>query len=93
MKAVLLLLTIASCSSGSCHAETRPTTRERCSAACSKMRSLACPDWADTGDGARCEDVCENVESSGVMSLNPSCVADAATCDDAKVCAETEPPP
>lgn len=58
-----------------------------CEAACARYAFLKCKQAQPTPDGASCVDVCENVESSGVMSLGPDCVAHAARCEDADACA------
>jgi hypothetical protein len=57
-----------------------------CYLACQKLASLGCPEAKPTAAGATCTQVCNNAESSGVLSMNPSCVAHAESCSIAKAC-------
>lgn len=57
-----------------------------CARACARYRKLGCIEGQPTPKGEQCEHVCQVVESSGVLSLNPACVAQAATCADARKC-------
>lgn len=80
----LLLLAI-----GGCH-ETRPPRAplgDPCTAACANMRLLECDDWEDEPD-APCEKVCANVQSTGVISMEPECVALVASCEEAQRCVD-----
>ena len=57
-----------------------------CYLACKQLEKLGCPEAKPTTGGATCTQVCTNVESSGVVSFNPSCVASAKNCAQAKAC-------
>lgn len=56
-----------------------------CAAACAHLAALGCPEAKPTPKGASCTDVCQNALGSPV-SLQPDCVAHAATCSDATAC-------
>lgn len=58
-----------------------------CAAACAHMRELGCEEGKPTPKGATCEDVCNNVEASGTVTLHPSCVVGIARCDQVESCA------
>lgn len=61
-----------------------PPATEPCAAMCATGRRLACEWAATTPSGATCETVCETVEATGYDTLRPSCVAEAASCEDAE---------
>jgi hypothetical protein len=52
-----------------------------CSAACERLAELGCPEAETTPAGASCLEVCENVEASGTVTLDPACVAQLDACD------------
>lgn len=57
-----------------------------CKAACDHLRSLGCEEGNPTPKGATCEDVCNSVESSGTVTLDPGCVANIAKCEEIDAC-------
>lgn len=57
-----------------------------CPAACERFESLGCPEAEPTPDGATCVDVCRNAETSGYLTVKPSCIASAESCDEAREC-------
>jgi hypothetical protein len=61
-------------------------THTPCYQACKQLAKLGCPEAQPTTGGATCTQVCQNVEDSGVVSMNPSCVARAESCSIAKAC-------
>ncbi len=58
-----------------------------CAAACAHMRKLGCEEGKPTPKGATCEDVCNNVEASGTITLHPACVVKIERCDQVESCA------
>ena len=59
---------------------------DACSLACSRLAALGCAEAAPTDGGASCVAVCQNAQASGVVSLEPECVANVAGCDDVDRC-------
>ncbi len=59
-----------------------------CYLACQKLEKLGCPEAKPTAAGATCTQVCTNTESSGVISMNPECVARSSSCPIARACAK-----
>lgn len=57
-----------------------------CYAACQQLAKLGCSEAKPTAAGATCTQVCMNAESSGIVSINSSCVAAASTCAKARSC-------
>lgn len=47
-----------------------------CGRACGRMALLKCPGYEGSPQGATCEQVCENQESSGVSSFCPNHIAE-----------------
>ncbi len=80
---------------GTCNQDVEPVrpkpvdagTPADCSAACQHMRELGCEEGKPTPGGATCEDVCNNVEGSGTVTLNPACVVGISRCDQIESCA------
>jgi hypothetical protein len=64
---------------------------DACARACGRLAALGCPEAEPTDAGATCVEVCRNAEASGVVTLEPDCVADAATCDDIDRCFAASP--
>ncbi len=62
-------------------------TAEDCAAACKNGRKLACVFAENTPEGGTCEAVCLNSETSGYASMNPACMAQAKSCEQADDCA------
>jgi hypothetical protein len=58
-----------------------------CSAACKHLRELGCEEGKPTPAGASCEDVCNNVERSGTVTLHPACVIHIKHCNEIQSCA------
>lgn len=61
---------------------------EDCRAACEKGRTLHCLYAEPTPEGASCEAVCNNTESSGYASMNPRCLKAITACDQESDCAQ-----
>jgi len=57
-----------------------------CKAACDRMRALKCPEGQPDDEGNTCETVCEHVESSGTVTLDPVCVTKIKSCTDIDRC-------
>lgn len=57
-----------------------------CAAACVTLARYGCEESKPTAGGATCTQVCENIESSGVVSMNPDCVSHAESCSIARAC-------
>lgn len=51
-----------------------------CDSACAKLRELGCAEAKPTAEGNTCEQVCLNVQSSGVVSWNLGCRSKIASC-------------
>lgn len=56
-------------------------TLSDCELACARLAELGCPEAKPTPAGASCVDVCWNAEDSGVVTLDPACVARTTSCD------------
>lgn len=52
-----------------------------CFTVCEHLRDLGCEQAEPSPGGASCEDVCDNVQSSGVITWNLSCRASIADCN------------
>lgn len=59
-----------------------------CYRACKQLAKLGCPEAQPTAAGATCVQVCTNIESSGVITMGPECVATAESCSIAKACGQ-----
>lgn len=65
---------------------TPPTPPERdagaatCSDACTHLAALGCKEGKPTPEGSTCAEVCENVQSSGVISWNLGCRTHIESC-------------
>lgn len=68
-----------------------PVDAGPCARACARFRILKCPEAEATKAGVTCEQVCENVESSGVITLDPSCVERATSCEATEQCRRGAP--
>jgi hypothetical protein len=55
---------------------------DACSRACRRLATLGCPE---------CVAVCRDTEASGVVSLEPECVANVASCNDIDRCVRDSP--
>jgi hypothetical protein len=51
-----------------------------CSGYCIHLRALGCPAGAPTPKGVSCEDVCQNLQDSGVVTYDLGCRTSASTC-------------
>lgn len=60
--------------------------RTPCYRACKKLEQLGCPEAKPTAAGATCLQVCQNIESSAVVTMDPECVAGAESCRIASAC-------
>jgi hypothetical protein len=74
-------------------------TAADCVAACGKLAELGCVEGQPTpgvdrkpgtADDVPCEEVCTNVEESGVVTLDPRCVVQIVTCEEIEACAYGE---
>lgn len=65
-------------------------TEDDCRASCETRRRLGCASAAPTPEGALCEAVCENIESSGYASMNPRCLARIKSCAEEDACADAQ---
>lgn len=61
---------------------------ESCADACARLAELECPEAEPTPEGASCVEVCENVEGSGTVTLNPACVIGITACAQVDACVE-----
>ncbi len=64
---------------------------DACGRACRRLTTLGCPEAEPTDAGATCVAVCRDAEASGVVSLEPECVANVASCDDIDSCVRDSP--
>ncbi len=62
----------------------RPNTT--CAAACAHRLALGCTDGKPTAKGTSCEDVCLDVNASGVARWPTDCLVVTRTCADEGVC-------
>ena len=68
-------------------ADTMPEARRpTCADACARLFALHCSEAGTTAGGATCLDVCRNVQSSGVVAWNLSCLSSAKSCAAAESC-------
>lgn len=51
-----------------------------CASVCAQAAALGCPAAKPTANGASCEEVCNNVQTSGILQWNLACRAHAASC-------------
>jgi hypothetical protein len=63
-----------------------PAGAASCADVCARGIELGCPWGRPTGEGASCETVCENVQSSGVIVWDLSCRAVAPSCEAIDAC-------
>lgn len=63
------------------------STPATCADACARLRQLGCPAGQTTPKGAPCEEVCENVTSSGLIVWDLDCIARGVTCGSTDRCA------
>ena len=56
------------------------TGLETCGDCCAHARELSCDVGKPTPEGAACEDVCQNVLTSGVVTIDLGCCVQATTC-------------
>jgi hypothetical protein len=62
-----------------------------CERACRRLAELGCSEAQPTQCGVSCVDVCENVEGSGILSLDPECVARIHSCAEVDACGNASP--
>ena len=63
-----------------------PLPPSGCARVCERLAELKCPEAEPTPEGQTCEQVCDNVQASGIVQLNTGCIANAASCDAALEC-------
>src|SRR4029077_13283401 len=51
-----------------------------CLDACRRVQELGCPQGWPTNRGATCADVCENMQSSGIVVWDLACMTQATSC-------------
>lgn len=79
---VLLPLFVAGC----CAHVDNPTVEPTCADACARLTALGCEGAKPTPSGATCQQVCENAQSSGIITWDLKCVTEAGCCDAADAC-------
>lgn len=57
-----------------------------CEDACRKLQSLECQAGEETEDGSSCEEVCENLQESGIVSWDLQCMTEIENCDQVANC-------
>lgn len=57
-----------------------------CLAACRRLIKLGCEAGKPTPEGTSCTRVCENVQSSGIVTWNIDCIKTATSCKAADEC-------
>jgi len=60
--------------------------RTACQKACAHFRELKCEEGQPTKDGATCETICENMQTTHLISYDLDCAAKAPTCDVISTC-------
>ena len=88
--AVVLFVLSACCADnvGAARHGGHPTgTVVTCEDVCVARRALGCPAGKATPAGARCEEVCHNVQDSGIFVMDLECRAKAKTCEAMDACA------
>ena len=83
------LLTILFLFIGACHPvpdPVMPVTDATCSQVCNRGRELDCEFSKDTPAGSRCEDVCQNVMDSGIVTWDLDCMASSGSCEELNRC-------
>ena len=92
MKAIVLLLALASCrcvynpAPGPSPSTTSTTGAATCTTACARLSELGCEASKPTAKGATCAEVCENAERNGLVRWGVDCVVSAASCEVADEC-------
>lgn len=57
-----------------------------CDTACARLRELGCEEARPTAEGATCERVCLNVQTSGIVSWDLSCRTRVTACAQVDSC-------
>jgi hypothetical protein len=57
-----------------------------CATVCAHETDLGCPAARSTPNGATCEDVCRNVQTSGIITWDLACRSTAPTCSAIDAC-------
>jgi hypothetical protein len=65
-----------------------PETQVTCAEVCQHWEKLGCEEAEPTPNGGTCEDVCLNVQESGIISWDLDCRAEIASCDQVDSCEE-----
>ncbi len=52
-----------------------------CATVCNHLRALRCPAGNATQEGHSCEDVCQNIQVSGVIKWDLGCRSTVPTCE------------
>jgi len=63
-----------------------PDPTADCGAMCEHWRSLDCKQAEPSPAGAGCEEICINVQSSGIISWNMACRTAVKACDEIDKC-------
>lgn len=63
-----------------------PVENADCGAVCERAAELGC-EWAKpTPEGTPCEEVCQNIQQSGIVQWDLGCRAGARSCEEADAC-------
>lgn len=57
-----------------------------CDTACTRFRELKCPEGDPTNDGASCETVCTNMQSTGLIVYDLACATKITACSGISLC-------
>ena len=57
-----------------------------CRGACDRWRALGCAEAEDTAGGGTCEQVCENVQTSGIIEWDLACRSSVTDCGAIDAC-------
>ena len=63
-----------------------PPVSPTCGDACSHWRSLGCAEGDASPGGASCEQVCANLQASGIVSLDLACSVAVENCGSIRTC-------
>ncbi len=63
-----------------------PVEGATCASACDRFRELGCPEGEDTAGGGTCEEVCQNVQDSGIIEWDLECRTGVDACDQVDSC-------
>lgn len=70
---------------------TPPDGAATCATACERMRELHCIDVEPTPEGATCDDICQNIIDSEILTWDLDCRTMATSCDEVENCEVANP--